>query len=227
MKEYGNTKLFMLKKHFNKFVRSDEENLFVKYSPRGKKMSLSNKNTTYEYDAKIGMINMKKNFLLYLCLLFCISCLFSSEYIPIEINPSTGIQEKNITQKTFFDTKYMCLINSGYYASAEKIIDNSIEYIVVYNDDKEIYRKTEDINFFTKEQLSISDSILTFFATYGTNIKVEPGVCFFLELNDGWNACLSTDGIIDLYKPILFFYKVDKSYSRAESLTDWYNYYYN
>ena len=72
------------------------------------------------------MINMKKNFLLYLCLLFCISCLFSSEYIPIEINPSTGIQEKNITQKTFFDTKYMCLINSGYYASAEKIIDNRI-----------------------------------------------------------------------------------------------------
>ena len=84
-----------------------------------------------------------------------------------------------------------------------------------------------DINFFTKEQLSISDSILTFFATYGTNIKVEPGVCFFLELNDGWNACLSTDGIIDLYKPILFFYKVDKSYSRAESLTDWNSFYYN
>ena len=49
MKEYGNTKLFMLKKHFNKFVRSDEENLFVKYSPREKKMSFANKNTNYVF----------------------------------------------------------------------------------------------------------------------------------------------------------------------------------
>ena len=39
----------MLKKHFNKFANSDEENLFVKYSPRGKKMSFANKNTNYVF----------------------------------------------------------------------------------------------------------------------------------------------------------------------------------
>lgn len=40
------------------------------------KKDFANKTTTYEYDAKIGMINMKKIFLLYLCLLFCISYFF-------------------------------------------------------------------------------------------------------------------------------------------------------
>ena len=56
-----------------------EDSQYYFYDAEGNletKKNFANKTTTYEYDAKIGMINMKKNFLLYLCLLFCISCLF-------------------------------------------------------------------------------------------------------------------------------------------------------
>ena len=49
----------MLKKHFNKFVRSDEENLFVKYSPRGKKMSFANKTTNYVFLRKLHSKSVK------------------------------------------------------------------------------------------------------------------------------------------------------------------------
>lgn len=106
-----------------------------------------------------------------------------------------------------------CHINSGTILIGETKIKNGITYVDAELDGKIIYTKTIDERFKTAEGLSIKSPLKEFFKVYGQNIKFEVGTCMYLDLSDGWRACLSDDYTLDFSGRILFFYKIDEDYS--------------
>lgn len=118
----------------------------------------------------------------------------------------------------------ICNINASTIKKGEFRIVEGVLYVCVIKDGKIIYTKTNDKKFETKEGLSINSSLFDFFKTYGTDIKFEIGTCMYLELSDGWRACLSNSYALDFSMPILYFYKIDTEYSRTMNLEDYINF---
>ena len=143
-----------------------------------------------------------------------------------EDNIDYGINfEKNMSvlyDDTLKSSDYSCNINSACIKKGVKVEEGNITYIVATEGDKIVFKKTRDIDFKTKSRLSIKDPVIKFLEMYPANFFVEPGTCVFLQLEDGWRACISmADMIINLEEPILYFYRVDSSYSKAKNLKEW------
>ena len=82
--------------------------------------------------------------------------------------------------------------------------------------------KTKDVDFITKKGLTIKDRLSRYLEIYGAEFFIEPGTCVFLKLEDDWRACIAmADMTLNLDETILYFYKVDPSYSRSMTLKEW------
>jgi hypothetical protein len=114
-----------------------------------------------------------------------------------------------------------CRINAGTIKIGKQKVENGITYIYSEENDKIIYTKTVDKKFKTAEGLSIENPIIEFLKIYGTNIQFEVGTCMYLELSDGWKACLSYDYTLDFLGHVLYFYKIDENFSRHMNLVDY------
>ena len=161
---------------------------------------------------------------------YIMACIFGQEqkngknnYSFIEISPYTEINEFDEMDFHNADDKFneSCLINAGTIIIGETTVKDGITFIYAEENDKIIYIKTIDENFKTAEGLSIKSSLKDFFKVYGQDFQFEVGTCMYLELSDGWKACLSYDYTIDFSGHILYFYKIDEDYSSHMSLVDY------
>lgn len=117
---------------------------------------------------------------------------------------------------------YLCRINSACIREGSKVEEGNITFIEVKKDDKTVFKKTRDVDFKTKSGLTIKDPVIKLLELYSSKIFVEPGTCLFLQLEDGWRACIAmADMTVRLEEPVLYFYKVDSGYSRAMTLKEW------
>lgn len=123
---------------------------------------------------------------------------------------------------TLIPRDYTCNINSACIKEGSKVEEGNITFIVVAEVDKIIFKKTRDTDFKTKSGLSIKDPVIKFLEVYSAKMFVEPGTCVFLQLENGWRACISMANMtVNLEEPVLYFYKVDSNYSRAMTLKEW------
>lgn len=143
-----------------------------------------------------------------------------------EDNIDYGINfEKNMSvlyDDTLKSSDYSCNINSACIKKGVKVEEGNITFIEVKKDDKTVFKKTRDVDFKTKSGLTIKDPVIKLLELYSSKIFVEPGTCLFLQLEDGWRACIAmADMTVRLEEPVLYFYKVDSGYSRAMTLKEW------
>ena len=157
---------------------------------------------------------MKQMGFIFLICLSIISCTSIPEY---DFEQRIVLQGKNLPPNGLIKIRASQRI---YYS--EIVLDN-ITYWAAIKQNRLIYIRTSDIQFETEDKLSVNSTVAECIEKHPNSVYVEPAVCIFVQLGNGWRACVSTDlENIPLSAKIQYFYKTDNNYYWI--LTKWIDY---
>ena len=157
---------------------------------------------------------MKQMVFIFLICLSIINCTSIQEY---DFEQRIVLQGKDIPPSGLIKIRASQRV---YYS--EIVLDN-ITYWAAIKQNRLIYIRTSDIQFEIEDKLSVNSTVAECIEKHPDSVYVEPAVCIFVQLENGWRACISTDlENIPLSAKIQYFYKTDNNY--YWTLTKWIDY---
>ena len=157
---------------------------------------------------------MKQIVFIFLICLPIISCTSIPEY---------GFEQRIVLQGKKLPPNGLIKISASQRVYYSEIVSDNIIYWAAIKQNHLIYIRTSDIHFETEDKLSVNSTVAECIEKHPDSVYVEPAVCIFVQLENGWRACISTDlENIPLGAKIQYFYKTDNNY--YWTLTKWIDY---
>ncbi|MBP5696421.1 MAG: hypothetical protein J6X11_07230 [Treponema sp.] len=170
---------------------------------------------------------LKSSFVLLLICILCFSC--SKNKISLE--------EKLLMQMPYLKSVHTrdCVfkhVNAGTIGEFRKINIDSIEYLVMLDEENISVICTYDKSFKTAEGVSVFTKIKKLVKKNAENIFVETATYFYIPLKDGWRAVIpcelhkfDADNIDDNMQVSCFYKYMDEELSRPQTLKEFYEWY--
>ncbi len=170
---------------------------------------------------------IKSSFLLILIWILYFSC--SKNKISLE--------EKFLMQMPYLKSVHTrdCVfkhVNAGTIGEFRKINIDSIEYLVMVDEESISVIYTRDKSFKTAEGVSVSTKVKNLVKKNGENVFAETATYFYIPLKDGWRAVIPCEfhkfdaNNIDDNMQISCFYKyMDEKLSSPQTLKEFYELY--
>ena len=170
---------------------------------------------------------IKNSFVLIIIWILCFSC--SKNKISLE--------EKLFMQMPYLKSLHTrdCVfkhVNAGTIGEFRKINIDSIEYLVMVDEESISVIYTRDKSFKSAEGVSVSTKVKNLVKKNAENIFVETGTYFYIPLKDGWRAVIpcelhkfDADNIDDNMQVSCFYKYNDEELSRPQTLkefNEWY-----
>lgn len=157
---------------------------------------------------------MKQMVFLFLFCLSIINCTSIPEY---------NFEQRIVLQGKSLPPSGLIKIKASQRVYYSEIVLDNITYWAAIKQNRLIYIRTSDIQFETEDKLSVNSTVAECIEKYPNSVYVEPAVCIFVQLENGWRACISADlENIPLSAKIQYFYKTDNNY--YWTLTKWIDY---
>lgn len=155
---------------------------------------------------------------------------------------SCSKNEASLEEKLFMQMPYLksvhtrdCVfkhVNAGTIGEFRKINIDSIEYLIMVDEESISVIYTRDKSFKSAEGVSVSTKVKNLVKKNAENIFVETGTYLYIPLKDGWRAVIPCEFHkfdacnIDDNMQISCFYKyMDKKLSSPQTLKEFYEWY--
>lgn len=148
-----------------------------------------------------------------------------------------SLEEKFLMQMPYLKSVHTrdCVfkhVNAGTIGEFRKINIDSIEYLVMVDEESISVIYTRDKSFKTAEGVSVSTKVKNLVKKNGENVFAETATYFYIPLKDGWRAVIPCEFHkfdacnIDDNMQISCFYKyMDEKLSRPQTLKEFYECY--